>query len=610
MKKQKKNKGVTLITVVFTVVIMSILLATLMYNANNRNKMSKLDYLYTDLSILEEKYKLYYQQYDYIPVEEIYTGETSQFEDTKNPNDSNNYYVVNVEKLNNVSLKTSGTFIINEKTLTVYFVQGITVDGITYYTLPNNSNSQEVLLQTKPTQIRGVSDGSWSEEKQVNTPQLLEGMIPVYWTSEGDEIEITGNVQKQWENWYDYGQQKWANAVTKDEAGNITGYWVWIPRYEYAISNPGTGAEQEISIKFIKTSQTTPDEGYTYIHPAFTDGTKNRFSNGEWDEEISGFWVSKYMAGFQASTINQDGTLANSSDTIIYSNSPYTSYNSSYTTNAINQNLSQSGYSTMNMSYPVFKPLTYTYNVISIGDCYTISKQVANATNFYGLNKEKTDSHLVKNSEFGAVTYLAHSTYGTNRQPVASNSKNVNNASKNIYGVTGFSGTTAMGTSASSTQNMSGIFDLVGCNYEYTSAYLTNESQSLSLYGSSIALNNIGEHNTSSTKYATTYQIGNTDTTIDNYNIYKNFQTLNKHGDAIFETSASSAVTSSTSWLSGLSQYPNDVTPFFIRTIPHSGVASMFGFNRSRGAPNPAISFRVVLTRKKLSKTLEILIKT
>lgn len=595
MKKQKKNKGVTLIIVVITIVIMGILLATVVYNAQNRNKMNKLDYMYTDLTILEGKYKVYYQQHNYIPVEELYTGDTA-FKAQMNPNDNEKYYVVDLQKLNNVSLKTSGTFIINEKTLSVYYPSGITVDGTTYYTLPSNSNSQAVSLQTKSMQIKGISDGSWNEEKQVNCPQLLEGMIPVYWTSTGEEIEI-GNVEQEWKKWYDYSQQKWANAVTKDENGNITGYWVWIPRYEYKITNPGTAEESEVLIKFIKTSQTTPDEGYTYIHPAFMDGTKNGFSNGEWDKEIPGFWVAKYMAGFQASTINESGALTNEDDTVVYSSLFYTSYNSLFTSNALGQELTQSRYNLQNISYPVFSPLTYAYNVISVGDCYTISRKIADKTSLYGLKNNETDSHLMKNSEFGAVVYLAHSAYGTNRQPITANTKNINNTSNNIFGVTGYASTNPMGINASSTKNMSGVFDLVGCAYEHVSAYLANGNEVLRLQGQSITQYNeqLGKYNTNSTKYTTVYKCGNTDTAIENYNIYKNFKTLEKHGDAIVETSESSDEISATSWQSGKSQYPTTNNPFFVRTIPYNETASMFGYSRTTGQANINVGFRAVL---------------
>ena len=274
-------------------------------------------------------------------------------------------------------------------------------------------------------------DGSWDEDKKVNSPELMEGMTAVYWDDSGNEIELTeSSSEEEWDNWYDYngqgdGQNKWANAVTKDENGNITGYWVWIPRYAYKIEdklfeNSESGQGGTISIKFLQGTTDNDETGTTIgrefkysgnsmtdyvVHPAFRNGTSNNFKNGEWDKEVSGFWVSKYEAGYQANTITDtDGTLSttisNADDEVKYSELKYTSYSDSYVTNPLNQDLSSSNYASQSLSYPVFKPLTYSYNNICIGDCYVLSKAIDTANSFYGLDAGKIDSHQMKNSEW------------------------------------------------------------------------------------------------------------------------------------------------------------------------------------------------------------------
>ena len=58
----------------------------------------------------------------------------------------------------------------------------------------------------------------------------------------------------------------------------------------------------------------------------------------------------------------------------------------------------------------------------------------------------------MKNSEWGAVAYLAQSSCGRNGIEISMNSKNLNNLNyKNIYAVTGYSGETANGVDASTT---------------------------------------------------------------------------------------------------------------------------------------------------------------
>lgn len=598
-KKIINSHGITLIMLVIMLVIMSILATTIGYNILNRNTTDKLDDLYSDLTLLEEKAKTYYIQNEYIPFENKCENLSEILETIttiRNPNDNDEYYYISKNKitpswLGNVSIKTDGTFIINERTLTVYYLEGIEVEGKLYYTLPKEYSEISIAEN-----ITSIPDGSWNEAKKVNSPQLLEGMTPVYWDEEGNEYEISINSnQTEWEKWYNYYANKWANAKTKDGS-----YWVWIPRYEYKIANPGTSETSEIYIKFISTSQTTPDSDYDYIHPAFTNGKENDFENGEWDEEIPGFWVSKYLAGFQASSTDNNGVLINEQDTITYSNYNYTSFSQNFTTNALGQNLTQANYSTQKISYPVFKPLTYTYNIIGIGDCYTIAKEVANASEFYGLNSITTDSHLSKNSEYGAVVYLAHSVFGVNNNTITENNKNINNTINNIYGVTGYSGTTPLGVSASSTNNMFGVFDLNGCANESTSAYINNNSNSLE-HGKSFTEFNkdLETHKKESTKYATVYSVGNTDTSEENYKLYKNILTKQKYGDAIFETSnfVSNEIVP---WQRGTAfkyPYPNATAPFFCRVGNLSG-NSTFAICSYTGEPYNFNSFRVILIGK------------
>ena len=451
------------------------------------------------------------------------------------------------------------------------------------------------------------ADGSWNSGKKVNSPQLMEGMTGIYWDESGNEVEVTVDNQ---DNWYDYSKQEWANAVTKDSNGNITGYWVWIPRYAYKIeTNRYTNTVGKISVKFLQGT-TNKDESNAEIstaypettgatmsayvvHPSFINGTLNHYMNGEWDKEISGYWVAKYPAGFQANTItNNNGTLSttisNSSDTVVYSNKNYTSYNANMTTNALSQNLTSSGYSSQKLSYPVFKPLTYAYNCITTGDVYTLTQEIAKAKDFYGLNSKQTDSHQMKNSEWGAVAYLTQSKYGRDGTEVTINNKNMNNDSKNIYAVTGYANSTANDNSASTTNNKTGIFDLSGCVWKYTAAYVSNGDSNIDLYGKSYASTEINPngYKTLSTKYATVYPY-------DSSNLGTTYNNLKSEtygfGDAILETS--------NSWNSDYSQFPWSSYPFLKRGgyYGDSSIAGTFAFDGTNGVTDYYYGFRSVL---------------
>lgn len=393
--------------------------------------------------------------------------------------------------------------------------------------------------------------------------------------------------------------------------------FVWIPRYAYKITNQtieieflygntnnyltvtevvGTNEDGTEKIDYVqKIESITKKEGYK-VHPSFTNGASANYANGEWNEEIEGFWVAKYAAGFQSSTITHNvygedvyPTLKN----VIYSDQSYTSYyNGEDVQNALGQNLSSSSYATQKISYPVFKPLTYAYNLISTGDIYTISQRIAKISDFYGLDNSRTDSHMMKNSEWGAVAYLAYSKYGRNGVQVTSNTKNLNNKdSRNIYAVTGYAGEVANGVEASSTNNMSGIFDLSGCVWEYVAGYIADGDTSLSSYGQSYA------SNTESTRYFTIYPYDTANnTSINNWRLLKSDS--QRYGDAITEI-AEEANNLIEPWDGGDFEYPYASRPFIIRggRFGYAG-CTIFTAYSSSGELSYLGGFRVVLIHK------------
>ena len=186
--------------------------------------------MYNDINILKEKVGLYYTQYGKIPVlEDVYTN-TNNIINT-NPNDNEKYYVIDMQALENVTLNfgkdyqtykeiknptLKDLYIINEQSHNVYYVQGVELDGNTYYTIPGDYTKVEL------------------DTSLCNHPKLATGMIPVKYN--GTEFVETQSYDPEWYEYIDTsveGQEsnsKWANVKTKD--GSM---WVWIPRYAYKI---------------------------------------------------------------------------------------------------------------------------------------------------------------------------------------------------------------------------------------------------------------------------------------------------------------------------------------------------------------------------------------
>ena len=180
------------------------------------------------------------------------------------------------------------------------------------------------------------------------------------------------------------------------------------------------------------------------------------------------------------------------------------------------------------------------------------------------------------------------------------NIKNLNNLnSKYIYAVTGYAESTALGVNASSTNNMSGVFDLNGCVWERVAGCITNGNSNLS-YGSSFAnttANPEGYKNLS-TKYATVYPYNSTsDTKVNNWTEYNNLKTATYgYGDAILETSTGG--NDSTSWNDDYSAFAYLIAPFFVRGgyYGSGSGAGEFAFGYTDGFPYYDSGFRACLT--------------
>ena len=282
----------------------------------------------------------------------------------------------------------------------------------------------------------------------------------------------------------DNNSSKWANA--RVNINDIDSYFVWIPRYAYRIiyfdSAESKKAYQEGALteadavangkiigysdsrgivdasgkkvdSIASTTKIMVSRDYFMVHPAFMDGSSTGFQNGEWNAELPGIWVGKYET---------------------------------------------SGSSTQLKVQPGVKSLAST----KIGDMYDYSKTYSS----------ELKSHMLKNSEWGAVAYLTESTYGRNGTEISQNTDS-------SYTTGGGIGTAFYDTNKlqSSTGNEYGIYDLSGGSNECVAGYYKDGSN-LS-YGASFAKGKSDE-------YSTVYDSEGS----SSYNKYY------KYGDATMET--------------------------------------------------------------------------
>ena len=413
---------------------------------------------------------------------------------------------------------------------TITFDRGIVkkVEDLTY---------KDVVLETDEKGNLRIKNGTkeevYEDNSGANTPEL-SGMTPVLYK---DNAWVIADTSKEW---YNYEKYNWANAVILTDAGkaksegqtlnldtDVRAMFVWIPRYEYKIGEK----EQEISVNFISGKGTSATEGYT-VHPAFTFG----------NDELSGIWVGKFE------------TSADKTSTC------YTTPNDSNCNN-VNQD-------------PYILP-----NVSSLR-YQSISNQFATAQKFNTL-VTNADSHMMKNSEWGAVAYLSQSKYGkygNDQEEVY-----INNCNKYITGIAGDTASagsssttctkntynTVKGQKASTTGTVYGVYDMSGGAFEYVMGNY-NDLPRNSGFDATWFANNA--------KYYDKYTVTSASSCTD----------AECKGHALGETEG---------WYGDYADFVASIDPWFIRggVYVDATDAGVFNFIYGSGGSSDNYSFRVVL---------------
>ncbi|MDD4282860.1 MAG: hypothetical protein PHX03_03620 [Bacilli bacterium] len=155
--------------------------------------------------------------------------------------------------------------------------------------------------------IIGTIVSNFDEVKGVNKPQLSAKMQPIKWVANGEGNLIETPTNKDDSDWYDYENQKWANAKTEDGS-----YWVWIPRYAYKIIEGfHSNTTGNIKIKFLKDTTNTDKEGNKVETEGYEFGIKDTsmhyfqhpaFKFGE--DDLEGFWIAKFEPSGVENDIN------------------------------------------------------------------------------------------------------------------------------------------------------------------------------------------------------------------------------------------------------------------------------------------------------------------
>lgn len=175
MNKLKDSKGITLLALTITIIVMMILSGTLIISTNNQLKIKKVNNLYSDIELLNNKVSEYYIKNKTLPIKGEYANadevktilKTNGAKNTENLLDVSDklgeektYYVIDLTKLDNLTLNygrkysewESGTslqdlYIINIKSHKIYYPKGVKIDNELYYSYNLNLKANDSLTQ-------------------------------------------------------------------------------------------------------------------------------------------------------------------------------------------------------------------------------------------------------------------------------------------------------------------------------------------------------------------------------------------------------------------------------------------------------------------------------
>lgn len=421
--------------------------------------------------------------------------------------------------------------------------------------IAQEGNKTNELINQAEEEIKNV----WKDSSKANPPKLSDEMVPVKWNEEKQAWVVTSNKDSEW---FDYSQKKWANVMLRDglEVEDITdasteslenmygkivtkigSMFVWIPRYAYQIES-GYNSNQtgKINIDFMVGTTNMSVSGRTNWNNRSGQGNWNVHPAFEYNGTVEGIWVAK----FEASSV--EGNSNSSGD------------------NVVNKTLQ-------------VKPGVQSWRYISVGNAYTVC-----------LNyKSNCRSHLMKSTEWGAITYLAQSTYGKNDVIWSNTNSNyiTGKASTSAYGADAnynYDDST-YGVQASTTGNIYGVYDMAGGAWEELAAYIDNEEgrENLNNYGSSLI---------NAPSYAKdVYSASAEDNRVNNYQANSN-----RYGDAIWETSNNGE--GSSLWYNSYMDFLHTTSPFLYRGGSYGHVPSIYSLGANTGyAGDSRHGFRVVL---------------
>ena len=477
-------------------------------------------------------------------------------------------------------------------------------------------------------------NGSCGDAQPASEPDLDDGMIPVVISNNG----IATTVSKDNNNWYNYNDKEWANVVLVNSSSrskylntsgvtvnedDILAYYVWIPRYSYriptvscsTISNPiyddYPSCYSYVLSDSDKTSLITwwqsisAEHLGSYTLEQATQDVNTGMKNGSFTVAGVGEVLFTDMIGFYNEQNDPDITYTtefNSSNNftgpreidIVFENKTATKQNGdaidtyhthpAFTFGGVELNGIWVGKfeTTGSASVPTVKGNNASLVNQNVSTQFTTAQKLG--TSAYG-STSKVDSHMMKNSEWGAVAYLSHSKYGTNKEIRINNYNNngyltgcgANTENESQSNTCGIVYGNATNYPQSTTGNITGAYDMSGGAMEYVMGYYSGASTT---WGAVSDYNYAGFSSKPASKYFDDYTTTNPLTACNGGICY---------GHGLSEVNK---------WYGGYAYFVDAELPWFSRggRYDNGASAGAFYFGSVIGNADDFFSFRVVLS--------------
>ena len=177
---RKEERGITLIELTITITVLLILASvTTQLGLGKTMELKRYNAVKSDIIELTEAVQTYYMEKGELPLEDADTQvEFTPPEDNRNPNDSGEYYEIDISLLENVNIQNKrNTYIVDKQSLTVYCQEGVEYQGKTYYTILDNNETTDYYNQVD---LPIISIVTFESNNSINK----------YWATERDTVTL------------------------------------------------------------------------------------------------------------------------------------------------------------------------------------------------------------------------------------------------------------------------------------------------------------------------------------------------------------------------------------------------------------------------------------